>query len=540
MYWWHQAAKLVWNAKARASGLITTNSITQTFNARVVEAAVAENRASIVFAVPDHPWVDSESGAAVRIAMTVLQPGESDGRTDSVVREAESADGSFDVAFVTRIGRIDSTLSIGSARSEARPLLANSLLSAQGVLVLGEGFLLTRAERDSLLSEEPTAARYVHPILNGRDLMQRPRGLYVVDLHGVTIEELKAMPALYQRLREKVFPQREQMRDKARRERWWLFGRSNREMRAALAGLPKYIATCRTARHRVFVRLDGDVVPDTKLVVIAHDSPFVLGVLSSRAHVTFASEVGGWLGVGNDATYNHSLCFGAFPFPDASESAKQRIGDIASRIDEHRKRQLGLHESLGLTALYNGLEKLRAGTDPNEKDRAVHEDGLLLVLRELHDELDAAVFDAYGWPQGISDDQVLERLIALNKERAAEEAQGLVRWLRPDYQAPQKRADGVQQFIEGQERDDDSAAPAGRTKLPAWPKSFFDRATAVRDIVLGTTELEEHTALSIAARFARAKPADVEPILDSFAALGQLVVIANGHRRYRRPARFAA
>jgi hypothetical protein len=39
-----------------------------------------------------------------------------------------------------------------------------------------------------------------------------------------------------------------------------------------------------------------------------------------------------------------------------------------------------------------------------------------------HKKLDAAVAAAYGWPADLSDDQILERLLALNLERAAEEA----------------------------------------------------------------------------------------------------------------------
>ena len=60
----------------------------------------------------------------------------------------------------------------------------------------------------------------------------------------------------------------------------------------------------------------------------------------------------------------------------------------------------------------------------------------MLILKELHDKLDAAVAEAYGWPADLSDNDILARLVALNKERAQEEARGIVRWLRPDYQIP--------------------------------------------------------------------------------------------------------
>ncbi len=39
-----------------------------------------------------------------------------------------------------------------------------------------------------------------------------------------------------------------------------------------------------------------------------------------------------------------------------------------------------------------------------------------------HKKLDAAVSAAYGWPADLSDEQILERLLALNLKRAAEES----------------------------------------------------------------------------------------------------------------------
>ena len=87
------------------------------------------------------------------------------------------------------------------------------------------------------------------------------------------------------------------------------------------------------------------------------------------------------------------------------------------------------------------------------------------MLRQIHDELDEAVLEAYGWRNlsarsdtgipacssapGASPEEagrnayiteLLTRLVALNHERAAEEKRGLIRWLRPDYQNPSAAA----------------------------------------------------------------------------------------------------
>ena len=69
-------------------------------------------------------------------------------------------------------------------------------------------------------------------------------------------------------------------------------------------------------------------------------------------------------------------------------------------------------------------------------EERIKEQGLILILKELHDTIDRLTAEAYGWPVDLSDDEILERLVALNAERAKEEAAGHVRWLRPDYQIP--------------------------------------------------------------------------------------------------------
>lgn len=166
-----------------------------------------------------------------------------------------------------------------------------------------------------------------------------------------------------------------------------------------------------------------------------------MGVLSSHIHSKIwmpanAASLGVYIG---DVRYSKSRCFDPFPFPDANNIQKQTIRVIAEELDAHRKRALSEHPHLTLTGLYNVLEELRAGTQPanlKPQHRRIFDDGLVLILKELHDRLDLAVAQAYGWPADLSDEGILAKLVALNKERAAEEKRGLVRWLRPDYQIP--------------------------------------------------------------------------------------------------------
>jgi hypothetical protein len=129
-----------------------------------------------------------------------------------------------------------------------------------------------------------------------------------------------------------------------------------------------------------------------------------------------------------------SRVFDPFPFPDPPEPLRQNIRAIAEELDAHRKARQAEHPRLTLTQIYNVLEKLRAHAPLAADDERIKSEGLVLILKELHDRLDELVFQAYGWPQDLSDAEVIARLVALNKERAEEEARGIVRWLRPDYQ----------------------------------------------------------------------------------------------------------
>ncbi|MBN8772807.1 MAG: class I SAM-dependent DNA methyltransferase, partial [Thiobacillus sp.] len=316
---------------------------------------------------------------------------------------------------------------------------------------------------------------------NGRDLTDRPRGVMLIDTWGLSEPELRQQyPAVWQRLAERVKPERDHNARASYRDNWWLFGEPRRELRAMLRGLPRYIATVETARHRVFQFLDAGVAPDNMLVCIALDDAYALGVLSSRVHVVWALAAGGRLGVGNDPRYNKTRCFEPFPFPAATPGQQARIRTLAEDLDAHRKRRQAAHPTLTLTAMYNVLARLRSGEAFTPKDTLIHQQGLVAVLKQLHDELDAAVLAAYGWAGQPDDATLLDRLVALNAERAREEADGSVRWLRPAFQhAAAAPAAAPQRNLP---ESAVAAAPAARLAWPAdLPGQLGAVAQALRD-----------------------------------------------------------
>ena len=475
MQWWDRAAEtlLAPGTKLRRFGFVTTNSITQSFSRRVIEARLAKEPAtsvpdsvvpakagtsgrrqtnlpanptvtpgltrgpaclSLTYAIPDHPWTRAtKDAAAVRIAMTVAELGHSDGRLLTVVSETGIDTDTPEIGTAEAVGRINADLTVGTDVGTVMPLKANEAISSRGVALHGAGFIVTPEQAVALgLGRRPGLETQIRPYRNGRDLLGRPRGVMVIDVDGMDVAEVRQQfPEVYQHLWATVKPERDANREPSRKKLWWMFGRRNTDMRSAIAGLPRYIATVETAKHRIFHFLDADILPDNMLVAIGSDNAFHLGVLSSHIHCEWVLVTGGWLGFGNDNRYSKSKVFDPFPFPDATPAQQAAIARTAEEIERTRAAVLAENPGLTLTAIYNEIEKLRAGEPLTDTAIAARAG----ILFELHSQLDSAVAAAYGWPWPLPVPEIIARLVALNAERAAEEAAGKIRWLRPDYQA---------------------------------------------------------------------------------------------------------
>ena len=145
--------------------------------------------------------------------------------------------------------------------------------------------------------------------------------------------------------------------------------------------------------------------------------------------------------------------------------------------------------------MYNLLEKLRKGETFSESDRTYNDKALVSTLKQIHDELDAAVFAAYGWQPDLGDEEILERLVALNGDRAEEERNGHIRWLRPDYQAPHEVR--TQQVLAGIVAEETAiVAPVEQKPFPKQPK---EQLAAIRDLL--RTSGGEWSIEQIAAQF---------------------------------------
>jgi len=531
-YWWDMAASLVAKAESRRFGLITTNSVVQDYTRPVIERWL-DREAGIVLTKgeTDLPWVQEKDGAAVRVALTVGASKKS--------KEAENRSG----------GRINARLRVGADPSQMFAITGNMFVCFQGVVPAGDGFKLEKYPDWRNID-------IIKPYIIGRDVTGRGGSALIIDAYGLDEYDLKGRyPEAYTYLLDRVKPHREQNQRAQYRDKWWLFAEPRPAMRAALEGLRRYIVTPYTSRHRMFVFTEAGVVPDAMAYAIAASEGSMLAVLSSRSHTSWSLVAGGTLE--DRPRYNSNRTFVPFPFPalltDANpdphaRALKDRLGDLGERLNAFRKERLAAQHDLTMTGLYNRLERRRevlAGGEPlNEVEREDHARAQTALLAEIHDDIDRATLAAYGWDdlapnligkpggttpsthkdeaQDAAEEEMLSRLVALNAERAKEEARGLVRWLRPDYQIPKlghkvaKPADAEQAEIEMVL----AAAPDARP----WPIDARDQFAAVRTLLDATPEPmpAEAVARAFSGRLTSKRRERIDEVLTILADLGTI------------------
>jgi hypothetical protein len=523
MYWWVRAARLVAGGQCRRMGMITTSSVRQVQNRAVVRAALdGEPPLRIAWALPDHPWV--EQGAQVRIAMLVVERIEPDlppARLGRVVVERASG---VELAFEA-VEHIHADLQAAHDLESAEPLDANAGVCFQGMNLVGkDGFVLTPEQVVALGYDPDALPSVIRPYLGGREFLHARPAEYVIDAYGLDEHELAdAHPRLHAHLRARVWPLRKDNARAPYRARWWVFGEPRTRLRSALAGRTRYIVTNETARQRTFEFVEVETVPDHQLYVVASDDPFVLGVLLSLAHRSWALALGGRQGVGNDPRYNGRACFSTFPFPDPPLPLRTAIAELALELDTRRKLLRREDPSWTLAKIHARLDAMQA-------------DGTMLELRwaELLDlvvRLDLRVGEAYGleprgdaWSAAHDEGVLLGHLLRLNHERRREERAGRVRWLRPDLIEPGSRVNvlALDDRRPRPRRHEDTSGPL------EWPSDTLGR---LRQLGISLARASRPLPVADLCRsLHNARPKTVERLLDMLDTLGYVERVETGWR----------
>lgn len=390
-YWPEKARALIEAGVTTRAGFVTTNSIRGGKNRVVLERIKATG--DLFMAWPDEPW--QQNGAAVRVSLFGFDNGTETLRTLN--------DG--------HVGVINADLNAGTDVKQAQKLPENAGVSFIGTQKGGAFDIPGDLARSWLSVPNPdrvSNADVLKPWVNGMDLTRRPSGRWIIDFAQMDEGEARQylQPMAY--VEQKIRPERATNSDRPSRERWWLHQRSRPELREATIELDRFIGIPRVAKHLLPVWLPEGTLPDSQVVVIARDDDFIFGVLASTIHRSWARMQGTYMGVGNALRYTPSTCFETFPVPAPTDEQRAEIEKWAKYIVQLREHLLNQDAKGTLTGIYNQLEKLRNSPD------AAHP---VSALATAHDKLDQAVATAYGWEWPLNEDQVLERLLALNLER---------------------------------------------------------------------------------------------------------------------------
>jgi type II restriction/modification system DNA methylase subunit YeeA len=425
-YWVARAAEAVASRTTWSAGLVTTNSVRGGANRRVLEPLAASG--AIASAWADEPW--TLDGAAVRVSLVCW--------------------GRDRAAAPLLNGKPVATIHADLTGGGANLTSAVRLKENAGVAFMGDtkggafdvpGDLARQWLRLPSNANGRPNSDVLRPWANGMDVTRRPSDTWIIDF-GWTMTEAEAAfyAAPYAYAVQHVRPVRATNKREAYARTWWRHVEARPGMHRSLAGLPRFVVTPRVAKHRTFSWLAHPTLPDTRLFTLARDDDTFFGVLHSRIHEVWSLATASWHGVGNDPTYNATVCFETFPFPAglspdcpagsyADDGRAQNIARAARELVEARERWLnppelviripevvpGFPDQL-LPATPAAAATLRTRTLTALYNQRGTPQGAW--LDGLHRALDEAVAAAYGWPADLSDDDVLIRLLALNRARS--------------------------------------------------------------------------------------------------------------------------
>lgn len=392
-YWFEKARSMIELGKVLRAGLLATQGIRGGANRTVLDRI--KKTGDIFWAQSDRNWV--LDGAAVHVSMIGFS-------------RILSTEITLDDQQVTKIN--------SDLTSDVDTTAAGRLVENIGICFMGPSpkapFDIDESVAKTLLQESNLGGSpnsdVVRPVASAIDLVGRMRNKWTIDFGLMTLEQAERYTAPLEYVRRVVLPVRESRRDDYR-GMWWQYARPRPEMREAIAHLRRFISTAGVAKHRIFVWKGSSVLCNQGTLIFARSDDYIFGILHSRLHECWSRRLGTQL---RDAEsgfrYTPTTCFETFPFP--WPPGKEPAGDArVERIAEAARRLVALRDDwLNSPGLPDKELAKRTLTNLYNQRPA--------WLAEAHAELDAAVAEAYGWPVNLSDEEILERLLAENLRRA--------------------------------------------------------------------------------------------------------------------------
>ena len=383
VFWFRKASDLL--ADKGRGGLVGTNSIAQVSGRKASLDYIVNNGGIIHDAISTQVW---SGDAAVHVSIVNWVKSQ----------QKQNFLDNIEVLFIS------SSLKYETSVTNAKILKANQNFSFQACELSGKGFIISEEEAREWISKDGKNKEVLKPMIDGRTLINSCLTLdWVIDFNNLSIEEVSEYQLPFQRVQEKVKPERDKNREVSRRNNWWRFGRERPNMRQAISSLSCYFAIPKIAKWVIFTPVDISILPCEANMVIASDDFYILGIINSQIHQIWVKAQSSTL---EDRTrYTNTTCFETFPFPQTADiKIVQQIRSKAEELHQYRTQQMETKQ-WGITTLYN---------------KFFHEPSSQLY--KLHQQLDKLVMTAYNFQP---DDDILEKLLILNLELAEKEKQGI-------------------------------------------------------------------------------------------------------------------
>jgi hypothetical protein len=325
------------------------------------------------------------------------------------------------------------------------PLKSNESLAFMGAGLGSSGFILDAAEYSSLATDQKNYDCLM-PYLGGEDVNSSPTQTnerYAINFGSNSLDYAARYQSLLEIVRTRVKPERDRAKDhgpgKHGKKYWWQFTLRRDPLYDAISRLSRCLVTAINTSHLSFSFQPIRQAFAQTLVVFAFEKHGPFACLQSRVHFLWAQLLSSSLK--DDLRYSVSDALQTFPFPENFET-DAKLEAVGKEYYEFRA-ALMVKNDEGLTKTYNRFH------DPNETSPEIQK------LRDLHAAMDRAVLDAYSWtdlqpmceflldydPDEDEEpasgrgrkkpwryrwpdefrDEVLARLLELNKKRAEEE-----------------------------------------------------------------------------------------------------------------------
>jgi type II restriction/modification system DNA methylase subunit YeeA len=392
-YWFEKARAMIEAGKVKRVGLLATQAIRGGVNRKVLEKI--KETGDIFWAQSDRNWI--LNGATVHVSMIGF---------DKAIEKNRTLDN-------LTVADINPDLTSHSNLTTALSLPENLKLCFIGTKKAGDFDIDEDLAKQFIAHPNPNGksnSDVVFKWINGKSIVTNLPQRWIIYFGDMSIEEASLFEAPFEYVKKNIYPERQKNNEERARVKWWQHRRPATEMREETKKLKKYIATPRVSKHRLFAWIPSDVLPDDGIYVFSRDDDYFFGILHSRIHELWARATGTQLREAESGfRYTPTSTFETFPFPwvpgaePKDDPRVQAIAQAAKELVEQRDRWLsgeGLTEAekkkRTLTNLYNAR--------PTWLDLA-------------HKRLDEAVFAAYGWKSDLGDEEILEKLLALNLER---------------------------------------------------------------------------------------------------------------------------